>query len=239
MTSIFKSLKKGSVLILATMMAVIMCGVAVINPFTASANGYVAQVSVYAYDGNGGSSSINIFNQGHAWLVVDNISDSSIVVGRMTIPAGGTVSIGTFGPLYGRSGLWYNLEGYRYLYEGDFNGRVSLTKSITSSELSTMNVKINSYNDTWNILDNCSSFAKNVYNTVSLNNLTADTPNTPGGLKNSIKNFAYQTNRSFGYNSNVGYYNGLTFVPVSPYGLFSMENPDLFITYDYANATAY
>lgn len=199
--------------ILLTLMLILIGAISF--PVYASTDSTYATLTIYAFDGNDSSSSSSSFNfSGHAFIVVENNSSSSITVGKMSIPANGTVSLGTWGNKEGHTGLWYNLEGYFYNELDAYNGRVSLTMNLTSSELSTLNSQINS-TDSWTLFRNCSTFAKNAWNSVSSTSLSAGFIHTPSNLKASIKKHSYQSNRSFGYNTNVGYYNGNTFVSVN------------------------
>jgi len=193
---------------ISVVIAVTLFGV--IAPFSVNADTTVAKLWVFSYDGNSSSS---LTTAGHSFIVVKNFSSSSITVGKMTVPSTGSVTLGTWGNK-NPTGLWYNLESYFIYAQGDYNGRVSLIMSLTASQLSTLNTQINS-DESWGYLNNCSSFAKNAWNSVSSIQLSAGAPNTPANLKNSIKNHDYDVNFNVAYNSNVGYYIGNTFYPVN------------------------
>lgn len=171
---------------------------------------YAAIVSIFAYDGNSANSSSSFLNfNGHAFLTIENVNSNSIKAGKMTAYGHKTVSLGTWGNKSQHNGLWYNLESY-FANNGEYDGRVSLSRYTTSSELNTINTYINLH-DSWSVFSNCSSFATDAWNTISSTKLSAGWINTPSNLKSSIKQNSYSSNRSIGYNSNVGYYTGDTF----------------------------
>lgn len=171
---------------------------------------YAVIVSIFAFDGNSASSSSSFLNfTGHAFITIENLNSNTIKIGKMNVNAHETVSLGTWGNKSQHKGLWYNLESY-FANKGEYNGRVSLSRYSTTSELETLNSYINS-RDSWSSLSNCSSFAAGAWNTISLTKLSAGWLNTPSNLKGNIKKYSYSTNKTIGYNSNVGYYNGDTF----------------------------
>lgn len=93
--------------------------------------------------------------------------------------------------------------------------RVSLSMSVTQSDIDTIN-SIISNNDTWSVTNNCSSFAVKVWNSVSSNTLSAGSPNTPTSLMSSIKSKSgYQTGRSIGNTTPIGYVSNGSFVTVT------------------------
>lgn len=190
---------------------------------------YEAIVSIFAYDGNPSSSSSSFLNfNGHAFITIENLNANSIKAGKMTAYAYETVSLSTWGNKSQHNGLWYNLESY-FANKGEYDGRVSLSRYTTSSELETLNSYINSH-DSWSAFTNCSSFATGAWNTISSTKLSAGWINTPSNLKGSIKKNSYSINRAIGYNSNVGYYTGDTFnyVNMNSKGILDSEmvNPN-------------
>lgn len=175
----------------------------------------VALFTVYANDGSGSSS----FGwMGHCYISVENISDSTITVGRMLVPAGGSVVLGTWGNQSGHNGLWYNIESYQHymLDNNHYNGSVSLTMALTAPLLLTLNNEINSYNNTWTWGENCTTFAKHTWNAVSSIKLNTGLFDNPDYLKQQIWKHSYTTNRYLPYNMEVGYYSGSTFIAVNP-----------------------
>lgn len=98
---------------------------------------------------------------------------------------GETVTVGFWGNL-GNAGVWYNVESYAIDKFNLFNGRVSVKMTITQEDVS----KINSYiakHDYWNISYNCSCFVKDIWNSVSDDELSCGwMVNLPTWLCDSI-----------------------------------------------------
>jgi hypothetical protein len=87
--------------------------------------------------------------------------------------------------------------------------------SVTQSNIDTIN-DIISKNDKWSLTNNCSSFAVKVWNSVSSKTLSAGIPNTPTSLMSSIKSKSgYQTGRSIGNTTPIGYVSNGSFVTVT------------------------
>lgn len=125
----------------------------------------------------------------HSWFVFTNTSSSSVKVGNFTLSPGDTVTVGTW-PDAKHNGVWYNAEGYL----GISASHISTSMNLTASQLSTVTAKIKS-SDKWTTGVNCSTFAKNVWNSVSSQTLNAGNPATPMALANQIKFYlSYQTN---------------------------------------------
>jgi hypothetical protein len=168
---------------------------------------FCATVSVVSYSNGGFSSDFT----GHSFLIVKNTGNSEITVGRMSVPINGSVTLGTFGNRSSHSGIWYNIEGY---YSSSLpSNRVSLTTALTGSQLVTMNSIINS-NDSWAYLNNCSSFASKVWNSISNLTISPGAIPTPSNLCNSIKNYSYVTGITVPSKviSNIAYYNGTSII---------------------------
>lgn len=169
--------------------SLIFCSISFVN-----AASYVANVRLYS-----------TLQDNHSWLVIKNTSSSSIYVGGYLLAANNSVTIGIWGNITQHKGIWYNLEGYYSMASN-----VSVSKNITSSELSSMNYYIN-LNDRWGYLYNCSSFATSVWNTISSVKVSAGLVNTPGNLANSIKS-KFSSSYSNNYaipsksSSQLGYY---------------------------------
>ncbi len=165
-----------------------------LNYKSLDAASYVANVRLYS-----------TLSDNHSWLVVKNTSSSNIYVGGYKLTPNSTVTIGTWGNISQHTGIWYNLEG-KY----SMSSHVSIGKDITSSQLTSMNSTINS-KDKWSAIYNCSSFAKDVWNSISTTPVSAGLVNTPSNLANSIKSI-YRNSFSSNYsipsktNSNLAYY---------------------------------
>jgi len=140
---------------------------------------------------------------------VENISNSNIQVVNLTgITPYTYVSLGTWGNKSEHTGLWYDLEEYFKYHYGSYSGAVSISMNLTSSQLNTINsFAIN--HDTWTLTYNCSSFARDIWNSVSSIQLSTGIINTPYNLANSIKSVSgYRTGLAFPYNYVVYYANG-------------------------------
>lgn len=144
---------------------------------------FVANITVVSTSGGGALASVG-YND-HSFIVIENISSSSITVGHMSVPAGSSVTVGTFGNRSTHTGIWYNIEGYT----GVSYACYGLTTGLTSSELSTVNSKINA-NDTWTLTKNCSYFAKQVWNSIASSSYQISGGN-PADIVTSIKSKQY------------------------------------------------
>lgn len=172
----------------------------------------VGTVTVFSSN-DGGSSSWN--TSGHAFIAFKNTSSSSIRVGGLNVGAGHEITFGTWGNKDGHTGIWYNLESYFANNQGAYGNRVSLSMNVTQSDIDTIN-NIISNNDTWSLTNNCSSFAVKVWNSISSKTLSAGIPNTPTSLMSSIKSKSgYQTGRSIGNTTPIGYMKNGSFVSVT------------------------
>lgn len=172
---------------------------------------------------DGGSSSWD--TSGHAFIAFKNTSSSSVTVGGLNVGSGHEITFGTWGNKNQHTGIWYNLESYFANNSSAYGNRVSLSMSVTQSNINTIN-NIISNNDTWSLTNNCSSFAVKVWNSVSSTSLSAGLPNTPTSLMSSIKSKSgYQTGRSIGNTTPIGYVSNGSFVTVTmTKANFSMAN---------------
>lgn len=162
---------------------------------------------------DGGSSSWD--TSSHAFIAFKNSSSSSIRVGGLNVGAGHEITFGTWGNKSQHTGIWYNLESYFANNASAYGNRVSLSMSVTQSNIDTIN-DIISKNDKWSLTNNCSSFAVKVWNSVSSKTLSAGIPNTPTSLMSSIKSKSgYQTGRSIGNTTPIGYVSNGSFVTVT------------------------
>ena len=170
----------------------------------------VAVLNIFSYDGKG-ESKYGIKNLGHSFLSITNTNNESIFVAGKEIKAGEELYFGTWS-LSLHFGVWFNVEcNYIELYN-KYNGRISLAKGVTITDLN----KISEYilnNDTWNPLKNCSHFAISVWNSVARESerLNLGFINTPGNLKNQILNFeTYVLNKEIINAGDCGYFADLT-----------------------------
>ncbi len=126
----------------------------------------------------------------HSFIVVKNPTSSTLVIGNYQIAPFGSVTLGTWGNIKEHKGLWYNLEGFY-----GSSSRVSIVKAIDVTALNLMNGTIKS-NNSWSLLNNCSSFANKVWNSFSNQKVNAGTPNTPSKLAISIKSVFSSTSKT-------------------------------------------
>ena len=97
---------------------------------------------------DGGSSSWD--TSGHAFIAFKNSSSSSIRVGGLNVGAGHEITFGTWGNKSQHTGIWYNLESYFANNASAYGNRVSLSMSVTQSNIDTIN-DIISKNDKWSL----------------------------------------------------------------------------------------
>lgn len=154
---------------------------------TASA---VATLTIHA-DGSATGQSSSGWVEGHAFIVVKNVSQSNISVGKLSkLAPGQTVTLGTWGNKSEHTGLWYTLEAW-FIHEDSLAyATESDSTPLYATQLRTLNKYIISH-DTWSPTDNCSSFAMAAWNAVMPWDLqvSAGWPvNTPTYLMSSISN---------------------------------------------------
>lgn len=180
-------------------------------------------------------------NDDHSFLVVKNLSSSTIKVGHFDVESKSSVTLGTWGSIKEHKGIWYNLEGYVGIADN-----VSVSMNLTETQLTTLNSTINK-NDSWALLSNCSTFASKVWNSVSSTKVSAGLINTPGNLADSIKSkFAdtYESNRTrpSKKSSDLAYQTstGVTFCPNPTGGGSSSSSRYVeFNQFDNGNATSF
>lgn len=175
-------------------------------------NGYVANLSIYSY--NGISSSSTYFT-GHAFLTIQNLTKDFLTIGKMNVEPYSTISIGTW-PKKAHFGLWYNLESY-LSKNNEFVTSVSLSEDITYGSLLKLNEYISSH-DIWQPMINCASFALRAWNSTSNDKLLeSNGVETPTHLKEIIiEKENYKSNQYIPFNDNIGFYEGTNFISISP-----------------------
>lgn len=140
-----------------------------------------------------GSSGLSIDLGTHSFVTVKNISTSNITIGGLSgIAPNKTVSLGTWGNKSEHKGLWYNLESKFVNNNSAYGGRVSIGWAITATDLNSLNSFVYNW-DKWSLLNPCSSFAVNAWDSVlgqypsyKINAITCG--GTPIKLANGIKN---------------------------------------------------
>ena len=144
--------------------------------FLEKADQVVANVRIFAVN-DGGSSSWNM--SGHAFISIENTATFNYPIGAFDLRNKQEMTLGTWGN-QGFNGIWYNLETGL-----NTSPYVYLTDTLQLNEVSLVNQYISSHNS-WSELNNCSSFAVGLWNTISNTKLSAGTPNTPTTLKKNI-----------------------------------------------------
>lgn len=156
---------------------------------------FVATITIVSYSGGGIFSSVG--TEGHSFLKVRNETSSTITVGHMTVAAGDTITLGAFGNRSAHTGIWYNIEGY-YSSSISSTSSYALVTGLTSSQLTTLNTTINN-NDSWTLINNCSYFARTVWNSIASSSYQV-TGGNPAALVTSIKSKTdYVSNPSIPY----------------------------------------
>lgn len=175
-------------------------------------NGYVANISIYSY--NGISSSSTYFT-GHAFSTIQNLTKDFLTIGKMNVEPYNTISIGTW-PKNAHFGLWYNLESY-LSKNNEFVTSVSLSEDITYGSLLKLNEYISSH-DIWQPMINCASFALRAWNSTSNDKLLeSNGVETPTHLKEIIiGKDNYKSNQYIPFNDNICFYEGANFISISP-----------------------
>ncbi len=179
---------------------------------------YIGELSIFSYYSPYYISS-NVDVGGHAFISFTNYKKGAVSFGKMTLKNDEKVTIGNYGNLSFHKGSIYNLDSYKVNVLNEMNGRVSLSIGINLDQLIKLNLFINNH-DTWLPTYNCSSFVEEAWNLVSNDKVfTHENFNyliyKPEILVNSIKSYPnYQTNKYIKNNSNVGYYDNLSFVNI-------------------------
>lgn len=130
-----------------------------------------------------------IDTSGHSFVIVRNVSDHEIEVGGQSIAPGTGVTIGTRANRPEHEGIWYNLEGYYCYYTPElYPGLYSMQVSLDEAALATVNENLATA-DHWSAVFNCATFTASLWNAVCSDTLSAGVPNSPKGLKKSIRSY--------------------------------------------------
>lgn len=149
-------------------------------PGTAPAEDSVARLVLYV-QADDSDSVLNI--SGHAFLVVENVSDTEQIVGGMVLAPGSSISLGTYGNTSEHSGLWYGLEDFldssgRYSY----SSCISIQTSLNAGQLAVLDQNLRQA-DHWSTVYNCAAFAAAMWNSVCADTVEPETPCSPATLK--------------------------------------------------------
>lgn len=155
----------------------------------------VALLTLFTFDGKK-ESKFGLFNLGHSFLSVENISSETITIGKVEVAPNETISIGTWS-IKAHFGVWYNVESNYIKDYNKYDGRISITAGISSEDTEKMNNFILAH-DYWSPINNCSNFALNLWNTVAEEDEELVRPfiYSPSKIAKALKNFeGYETNR--------------------------------------------
>lgn len=152
-------------------------------PGDAPAKDAVATLQIYVR-ADDSDSRLNI--SGHAFLYVQNVSDTEQMVGGMTLAPGTSISLGTYGNTDEHSGLWYGLECFstvsgRYSYDSS----ISIQTSLNAEQLAVLNQNL-ARADHWSTVHNCASFVVAMWNSVCADTVEPAMPYSPATLKADI-----------------------------------------------------
>lgn len=141
-------------------------------------------IVITIYAGYSSESSIGGDDYGHAYITVENFTNSPITVGKLSVGNGKGVSIGGWNDDNEHEGLYYNRELR-------FNDRNywSYSTTINLSQLSSLTSYILS-NDRWSPQYNCSVFAGYAWNTATGQSFGTSYYDLPGELANRIRTFS-------------------------------------------------
>mgnify|MGYP003294276178 CR=1 FL=1 len=145
-----------------------------------------------------------------------------LTLGSYTVEPGEEITFGTFSSLVTpeeHSGIWYNLEAYKYHEEDDFTDSVSLCVTldyIMYEELDDLIAVNDGYNVTTN---NCVDFAVRIWNQITDDTLsgkqTEDSLSLPANLRDEIEDRIGEVHdRPLPDWEEVGYTQGGVLVPV-------------------------
>ncbi len=142
----------------------------------------VARVSYFCY----------VRSPGHCWIYVENLTSKNLTVGLYKLGPYDGVSVGTFGHTrYDGWGIYYNIEAYAQNTHG-LGRYTTLSEELTQSELDVLSNAILSYRNSWSYFRNCTSFAADVWNSVSDTKMSAFI--LPAFVRISLIFRRYQTN---------------------------------------------
>jgi len=166
----------------------------------------VALLSIYADDGSSESNFL-LRNYGHAFLSIENISDTSFTIGDRQVNAHETITVGLWNVLE-HFGIWYNIESNYISEYNKYSNRYSLTIGISLEDIQKICELIDK-SDRWNPFFNCSTFAMKVWNLVAEDNekINSKLIVSPSYLVKEITKFDdFEKNRECVTDKNIQYY---------------------------------
>lgn len=163
--------------------------------------------TIYSHDGKS-ESELLINSLGHAWLSVENQGNESIEFNSYEIAPEESLYFGTWGNS-AKWGVCYNMEPNFSSQFGRYDGTISLSARIDSYQLDEI-ARFVSNNDLWNIIQNCSWFAIQCWNTAMDDEI--DLPEywiyTPANLSSNIMQYEeYKVNKPMTGAKGIFFYN--------------------------------
>ena len=131
------------------------------------------------------STGLEVSRGHHSWIQVCNLTNEEILVGGLYVEPAQTITIGTWNGSAHR-GVYYNVEIF---YRNQFSTTESVyaVQLLTQEELEILNSQIVlDSNDSWDIYNNCSNFAKKMWNAVADYTVSAGIVPNPITLANNI-----------------------------------------------------
>lgn len=127
---------------------------------------------------------------GHAFIIVKNLTDEAMTLGGLQIAPGTGMTFGVRGNKEGHCGLWYNIEGYKNYYDPDYYpGLIGMQVSLTQEMLDIVNRNL-ALCDKWSAVYNCTHFAAAMWNAVCSDTVSPGFPGTPEHLRDNLLTFA-------------------------------------------------
>ena len=197
-------MKKVSLLLVCLLSAFVLsaCGKPLKNPAPFEGEA-AAVVSVYGYDSES-EQTYGLMYLGHAFLSVENVSADSLTVGPLTLQPGEACTLGSWG-MNAHFGIWYNIESHYINNAGMYDGRVSVSKSITVDGLAAFNALI-AKRDNWSPIKNCAHLAVELYDEAGGDKLGLSGIVTPTKLKNEIRRWTHhEVNRPIQNHGQAGF----------------------------------
>lgn len=159
-----KILNLFSIILILVFTSGIISGCGAKNRKTYVSEDAVAYLSIVAFDG-AKESKYGLMNLGHAFVVVENITNDTMTIGNYELLPGKIVTIATWS-IAEHYGVWYNVESNYSKYFDKYNGRVSVLRTLNSTEVESISKYIRS-NDYWSIYKNCTYFTLHLWNMVA------------------------------------------------------------------------
>ena len=179
----------------------------------------IALITLFADNGKS-EQKWGLFNLGHSFIGIQNISDEDIYIYNYKISPNESISIGTWS-IWEHWGVWFNVESNYISIHNKYDGRLSITTGINNNDLEKLTKYIED-EDKWTLLGNCSYFALNMWNCVSEESEYIDTPliYSPNYVTKHITQFEnHEINRPLETSEIISYYNNTEFKTYTMEGL--------------------